>query len=172
MVAARDELGELQLPPVRRKWWQRLGPFSWRGIPARLIAYFAELAPKGLYARTLIIIIAPIVLLESVVAFTFMERHWQAVTRRLSEATARDIAALIEVYSSFSIGDDPEPVANARGFGPSPKTALIVIGDKNKSIVKSIPVIADEDDGAARLMVALESLPSSGGLMVVDWVRG
>jgi hypothetical protein len=67
---------------------------------------------------------------------------------------------------------DPEPVANAWGFGPSPKTALIVIGDKNKSIVKSIPVIANEDDGAARLMVALESLPSSGGLMVVDWVRG
>ncbi|GAG07341.1 unnamed protein product, partial [marine sediment metagenome] len=64
----------------------------------RLGNLFAELLPKGLYARALIIIIAPIVVLEGVVAFVFMERHWEAVTRRLSEATARDIAALIDIY--------------------------------------------------------------------------
>ena len=32
--------------------------------------------PKGLYARSLLIIIAPMVILQSVVAFVFMERHW------------------------------------------------------------------------------------------------
>jgi two-component system osmolarity sensor histidine kinase EnvZ len=58
----------------------------------------SELLPKGLYARALIIIIAPIVVLEGVIAFVFMERHWQAVTRRLSEQTARNVAALIEIY--------------------------------------------------------------------------
>jgi two-component system osmolarity sensor histidine kinase EnvZ len=58
----------------------------------------AESMPKGLYARALIIIIAPIVVLEGVIAFVFMERHWQNVTRRLSETTARDIAALIDFY--------------------------------------------------------------------------
>ena len=62
-------------------------------IGTAIATFFSELLPKGLYARALIIIIAPIVLLESVVAYSFMERHWQAVTRRLSEATARDIAA-------------------------------------------------------------------------------
>jgi two-component system osmolarity sensor histidine kinase EnvZ len=61
----------------------------------------SELLPKGLYARALLIIITPIVVLEGVIAFAFMERHWQAVTRRLSEATARDIAALIEVYGDI-----------------------------------------------------------------------
>lgn len=60
--------------------------------------WLADALPKGLYARALIIIIAPIVVLEGVVAFVFMERHWQAVTRRLSEATARDIAAVIDIY--------------------------------------------------------------------------
>jgi two-component system osmolarity sensor histidine kinase EnvZ len=60
----------------------------------------ADLAPKGLYARALIIIIAPIVLLESVVAFNFMERHWNQVTRRLSEGTARNIAAIVDLYES------------------------------------------------------------------------
>ena len=38
----------------------------------------------------------PIVLLESVVAFAFMERHWNQVTRRLSEGLARDIAAIVD----------------------------------------------------------------------------
>ena len=64
------------------------------------------LMPKCLYARALIIIIAPIVLLEGVVAFTFMERHWQAVTRRLSEATVRDIAAVIELYRDYNHDDE------------------------------------------------------------------
>ena len=67
---------------------------------------FSELAPKGLYARALIIIIAPIVLLESVVAFTFMERHWNQVTRRLSEGMARDMAAIVDLYESSTGKDD------------------------------------------------------------------
>jgi two-component system osmolarity sensor histidine kinase EnvZ len=52
--------------------------------------------PKGLYARSLLIVIMPMVLLQSVVAFVFMERHWQLVTQRLSAAVTRDIAAVIE----------------------------------------------------------------------------
>jgi two-component system osmolarity sensor histidine kinase EnvZ len=66
----------------------------------------ADMLPKGLYARALIIIIAPIVLLEGVVAFVFMERHWQAVTRRLSEATARDVGAIIDMYEDYGHQDD------------------------------------------------------------------
>ena len=75
-----------------------------RGMLSRASMWLAGIAadflPKGLYARALIIIIAPIVVLEGVVAFVFMERHWQNVTRRLSESTARDIAALIDIYDA------------------------------------------------------------------------
>jgi two-component system, OmpR family, osmolarity sensor histidine kinase EnvZ len=67
----------------------------------RLLSFGGEMLPKGLYARALLIIITPIVVLEGVIAFAFMERHWQAVTRRLSEATARDIAAVIEIYGDM-----------------------------------------------------------------------
>ncbi len=88
--------------------WRRLlgeGSF-WRKASARLVRTLSELAPKGLYARALIIIIAPIVLLESVVAFTFMERHWNQVTRRLSEGMARDMAAVVDLYEASSTKDD------------------------------------------------------------------
>ncbi|MGN6286135.1 MAG: ATP-binding protein [Afipia sp.] len=62
---------------------------------------FKEMMPKGLYARALLIIIVPMVVLQSVVAFVFMERHWNTVTRRLSAAVVQDIAALIDVYQSY-----------------------------------------------------------------------
>ena len=78
----------------------------------RLTNIAGEMLPKGLYARALLIIITPIVVLEGVIAFAFMERHWQAVTRRLSEATARDIAALIDVYSDLPKADNAQKIVD------------------------------------------------------------
>ncbi|MGD9740821.1 MAG: ATP-binding protein [Bauldia sp.] len=56
--------------------------------------------PKGLYQRSLIIIIAPMVLLQAVVGFVFMERHYQSVTSLLSAATTRDIAAVLDMIAA------------------------------------------------------------------------
>ncbi len=64
----------------------------------RLTAALGSWAPKGLYARALIIIIAPIVILQSILTFVFLDRHWQVVTSRLSTATAQDVAMLASAY--------------------------------------------------------------------------
>ena len=53
--------------------------------------------PKGLFGRALLIIVVPMVLLQSVIAYAFMERHWQTVTQRLSASLTADIAALIDM---------------------------------------------------------------------------
>lgn len=95
MVAVRDFVTRQTLATHAGRGL-RLARSGWISLGG----WIADLLPKGLYARALIIIIAPIVVLEGVIAFVFMERHWEAVTRRLSEATARDIAALIEVYDT------------------------------------------------------------------------
>jgi two-component system osmolarity sensor histidine kinase EnvZ len=86
-------------------WSGLLGAFRQlaSGIADRIGNIFL---PKGLYTRTVLIMIMPIVLLEGVVAFVFMERHWQSVTRRLSEATARDLAAVIDLYRNDKGNDD------------------------------------------------------------------
>src|SRR6195256_4634084 len=57
--------------------------------------------PSGLYARALLIMIVPMVILQTVVAFVFMERHWNTVTRRLSAAVVQDVASLIDVYKGY-----------------------------------------------------------------------
>ncbi len=72
-------------------------PRAWKRF-WRLVALYM---PKRLYARSLIIVIAPMILLQSVVAFDFMERHWATVTQRLSQATVRDIAAIIDMIETY-----------------------------------------------------------------------
>src|SRR3569833_2195462 len=66
--------------------------------------------PTGLYARALLIMIVPMVILQSVVAFVFMERHWNTVTRRLSAAVVQDIAALIDVYKGYPQDKDRDQI--------------------------------------------------------------
>ena len=67
----------------------------------RLGNAFKGWMPTGLYARALLIMIVPMVVLQSVVAFVFMERHWNTVTRHLSAAVVQDIAGLIDVYREY-----------------------------------------------------------------------
>jgi len=62
--------------------------------------------PKGLYARALLIIILPMVVLQSVVAFMFVERQWSVVNYYLSSAVTREIATLIDVYKTYPQGAD------------------------------------------------------------------
>jgi two-component system, OmpR family, osmolarity sensor histidine kinase EnvZ len=92
--------------------WQRLNQYAAvRGIAnvlghirdgwRRLAHWLNSILPKGLYARALLIIILPMVILQSVVAFVFMERHWNLVTQRLSAGVVADIAALIDVYKGY-----------------------------------------------------------------------
>ena len=95
MVAAREPNLDT-VPEV--SWLQRLRETA---LGPRALQILSEFLPKGLYARALLIIVTPIVVLEGVIAFAFMERHWQAVTKRLSEATARDIAALVDMYDEL-----------------------------------------------------------------------
>jgi two-component system, OmpR family, osmolarity sensor histidine kinase EnvZ len=57
--------------------------------------------PTGLYARSLLIIILPMVIVQSVVALMFMERHWDLVTKYLAVAVTQEIATLIDVYKTY-----------------------------------------------------------------------
>jgi two-component system osmolarity sensor histidine kinase EnvZ len=82
---------EARVPAVRRIR-EAYGRFA-RGL--------GDMMPKGLYARSLIIIITPVVLLQAVVAFVFMERHFQIVTARLTAAVVADIAAIIDVIETY-----------------------------------------------------------------------
>jgi len=78
------------------------GRGSWR----RGTRSVADLLPKGLYARSLLIVIVPMVLLQTAVAYVFMQRHGELVTHRLSAAVARDVGAMVDLYRDLPRGAD------------------------------------------------------------------
>jgi two-component system osmolarity sensor histidine kinase EnvZ len=51
--------------------------------------------PRGLFGRSLIIIVAPIVLLQAIIAYVFFERDLDTTTRRLARDVAADMAMLV-----------------------------------------------------------------------------
>jgi len=60
--------------------------------PGRFIKQFL---PRGLFGRSLIIIVAPMMILQGIVAYIFFERDLETTTRRMARAAAADIALLI-----------------------------------------------------------------------------
>jgi len=92
-MSARTSLRTLRFLARIRELWRRAA----RGL--------ADILPKGLYKRSLLIVIVPMVLLQSAVTFAFMQHHWELVTRRLSEAVARDIGALTDLYQKLPPGE-------------------------------------------------------------------
>ena len=70
---------------------------NWREVGRRLISVL----PKGLYARSILIVILPMVILQSVLTFIFLERHWALVTSQLSLVLTQDLAAIIDIYQSY-----------------------------------------------------------------------
>jgi two-component system, OmpR family, osmolarity sensor histidine kinase EnvZ len=98
MVAASSDKAKEHTSDLRRRLrrgWRRFNALVWE-----------PLLPKGLYARALLIIILPIVLLQSVLVFVVMERHWEYVTKRLTTATAQDIAMLVSIYEKYPHQDN------------------------------------------------------------------
>ncbi len=70
---------------------------AWREAGKRVGA----ILPKGLYARSILIVILPMVILQSVLTFIFLERHWALVTNRLSTVLTQDLSAIIDIYQSY-----------------------------------------------------------------------
>jgi two-component system osmolarity sensor histidine kinase EnvZ len=66
----------------------------------RFTRWLRSVMPTGLYARALLIIIIPLVVLQSIVALMFVERQSSLVTYYLSSAVTQEIATLIDVYKS------------------------------------------------------------------------
>jgi two-component system osmolarity sensor histidine kinase EnvZ len=64
--------------------------------------------PEGLYPRSLIIVITPMVILQSIMAFIFMERHWEQVTKRLSRSVAEEIALVIDMHDTYDTTQEDE----------------------------------------------------------------
>ena len=62
--------------------------------------WFKRMLPRSLYGRSLLILILPLVLAQSIATWIFYDRHWETVARRLSTSVAADIALTLDSLTS------------------------------------------------------------------------
>ncbi len=72
-------------------------PIQPRFAPGRFIKRFL---PRGLFGRSLIIIVAPMVILQGIVTYVFFERDLDTTTRRMARDVAADVALLAALEDS------------------------------------------------------------------------
>jgi two-component system osmolarity sensor histidine kinase EnvZ len=77
------------------------------GAPRRTLLwrfnrFLEKYLPDRLYPRSLIIVIAPVVVLQAIMLFLVVERHWDRVTKSLSRAIAREVTFVTELYEASS----------------------------------------------------------------------
>ncbi len=84
---------------------------------ARRVFRLRNILPKGLYWRTLLIIAAPAALLQLIITLVFLDDHWQATSKRMSQGVAADVALIIQLYER---NPTPETFADLRTLALSP----------------------------------------------------
>src|SRR5882757_498525 len=63
--------------------------------------WFRRSMPRGLFGRSLIIIVMPVVLLQAVVTYLLFDRQWDTVTMRISRGVAAQIALFVQSYETL-----------------------------------------------------------------------
>ena len=90
--------------------------------------------PQTLFGRALLIILAPVILVQGVAAFVFYDRVWETVTRRLTQAVAGDIAFVIQ-----AINRHPDAPDRAWLFDTMVSASTLVITLDEGAILANAP---------------------------------
>ena len=59
-----------------------------------------QIAPRSLYGRTILIVVLPIFLMQSIVTWVFFDRHWEEVNARLAKGAAAELGLVTALYES------------------------------------------------------------------------
>ena len=66
--------------------------------------------PRSLLGRSMMIMVTPVVVVQAIAAFVFFERHWDVVSKRLSQGVAGQIAAVVEMLERDSVQMNREQI--------------------------------------------------------------
>jgi two-component system osmolarity sensor histidine kinase EnvZ len=69
-----------------------------RTLYYRFSRFLERHLPSGLFPRALIILVAPMLLLQTIMTGLILDRHWDNVTKVLSRTVAREVGLLMELY--------------------------------------------------------------------------
>ncbi len=70
--------------------------------------WIKRVLPRTMFGRSLLIVVMPLILLQAIATWVFYDRHWAAVSWRLSAAVAGDIGLLVD---ALKLADSPAETA-------------------------------------------------------------
>ncbi len=91
--------------------------------------------PRTLFARSLLIVVMPVMLLYIATAYIFLNQHWEEVTRQLSSSVAREIVLVIDLQNAHP---DVDPL-------PRLQIASDTLGMKFDLLKDNHPINEDKD---------------------------
>lgn len=177
----------------------RLPPFRVRWHPFRLIK---SLMPRRLFGRSLIIIVAPVIILQGIVTAVFFDRHYRIVTATLTRGIANDAGYMVMLENRLPPGAerDRERKVAAQAFGfvaeflPRERLARVVgtpttVLDRQLAYIFSsefpepatfdtgrfrnyVDVRVQLKDGVLRLLVPRERVTASNADIFIAWMIG
>ncbi|HWA70094.1 MAG TPA: ATP-binding protein [Rhizomicrobium sp.] len=157
--------------------------------------------PRALFGRALIIIVAPVIILQAIIAYVFFERDLDTTTRRLARDVAADIALLVAVEDNHG-GAERVRLRNlagrqldyritflpgidvARAKGPPTSTIDVALDDileqrigadrdfRTVRIGDDFEIRVDVDDGALAVLVPRDRITVSKPDIFILWMVG
>ena len=90
-----------------------------RRSPVHPFRALKRLMPRGLFGRSLIIILAPMLILQAVVTAVFFDRHYRVVTATMTRGVANDVGYMVMLENRLPPGPerDKERETAAKLFG-------------------------------------------------------
>lgn len=63
--------------------------------------HIRDYLPRGLYWRTLLIIVLPVMLMQIILTVVFLDDHWRSTSKRLGQGVAADVGLIIRLYERY-----------------------------------------------------------------------
>jgi two-component system osmolarity sensor histidine kinase EnvZ len=161
-----------------------------------------RLMPRGLFGRSLIIILAPMLILQAVVTAVFFDRHYRIVTATMTRGVANDVGYMVMLENKlpFGPGRDRERQTAAKLFGypaeftpgekltrtvSTPDTVLDrqlayifssqmaeAVNFDSRSFTDYVDVRVQLKDGVLQLLVPRERVTASNADIFILWMIG
>ncbi len=162
---------------------------------------FKRILPRGLFWRSLIIVVAPMLLLQGIVTYVFWERDVDMTTRSMAHSAAADIAFLVAIEDSAP-SDEREalrtlaarmldykitfvPGENVPAQGPGQSSFDVALRDvivqeigpnRNFSVAQAgndyLDIHVDTHDGALGLIIPRDSVTVRAPNIFILWMVG
>jgi two-component system, OmpR family, osmolarity sensor histidine kinase EnvZ len=158
--------------------------------------------PRGLFGRSLIIIVTPVVILQGIVTYAFFERHYDVMLTRMGRGAAADVVFLTNLAERYPRGPERKALLGmaARNLGyqisvypgqhldrpfhhesPNLKDALTAMFERqlggarrftSRYVGSSVEVNVQAKDGVLRIVIPRQRLVASNVDVFIFWMVG